>query len=160
MLDNEDRNYNLNCGCMMNNNSNMMVENTDYPNTMTASAGFGMKSENCNCCCTPGMAPRIPMYSYEFTNIGYEDDCSERQETREEMIQKIRCLSFAVVELAEYLDTHNDDEKALCLHKEYANELRELKDKYQKVYGPLTINFPCNKWRWIEEPWPWERGNY
>ena len=30
---------------------------------------------------------------------------------------------------------------------------KELKDKYQKVYGPLTINFPCNKWRWLEEPW-------
>ena len=157
LLDNEDRN--CNCGCMMNNNSNMMVENMDYPNTMTASAGFGMKSGNCNCCCEKGMAPKIPMYSYEFTNIE-EETCPQREETREEMIQRIRCLSFAIVELAEYLDTHNDDEKALCLHREYATELRELKDKYQKVYGPLTFNFPCNKWRWIEEPWPWERGNF
>lgn len=155
MLDNENRNCgcNCNCGCMMNNNSNMMIENTDYPNTMTASAGFGMNSGNCNCCCEKGMAPRIPMYSYEFTNIGEKEEYPEREATREEMIQRIRCLSFAVVELAEYLDTHVDDEKALCLHREYATELRELKDKYQKVYGPLTFNFPCNKWRWIEEPW-------
>ena len=53
--------------------------------------------------------------------------------------------------------THPDDEKALCLHRHYANVLKELMDRYQKVYGPLSINYPCNKWRWLEEPWPWER---
>ena len=37
--------------------------------------------------------------------------------------------------------------------------LKEIKDIYQKIYGPLTINYPCNKWRWLEEPWPWEGGN-
>lgn len=80
-------------------------------------------------------------------------------EARREMMQEIRCLEFAINELALYLDTHPDDQKALCLHRKYAKEAKELKDKYQKVFGPLTINFPCNKWRWLEEPWPWERGN-
>ena len=159
MLNNENRN--CNCGYLMNNNSNMMIENNDYPNTKTTSAGFGMSSENCNnCCCEKSMTPRTSMYSYKFTNIGAEETCPEIEATREEMIQEIRCLKFAIVELAQYLDTHVDDEKALCLHREYSNKLRDLKDKYQKVYGPLTINFPCNKWRWIEEPWPWERGNF
>ncbi len=75
-------------------------------------------------------------------------------ELRREMMQEIRCLEFAITELALYLDTHSEDEKALCLHRKYCKKLKELKDKYQKVYGPLTINFPCNKWRWIEMPWP------
>ena len=78
--------------------------------------------------------------------------------TRAEMLRQIKCLKFAVVELALYLDTHPDDEKALCLHNKYCKELKELSDKYQKVYGPLTIEYPCNKWRWLEEPWPWEGG--
>ena len=39
-------------------------------------------------------------------------------------------------------------------------KLKDLKDKYQKVYGPLSIYYPCNKWRWLEEPWPWEGGNF
>lgn len=112
------------------------------------------------CCGSSNYSPSIPTYSYNFTNIKPEETCPEKQITREEMIMKIRSLSFAIVELAEYLDTHNDDEKAICLHKEYSNKLRDLKDKYQKVYGPLTIDYPCNKWRWIEEPWPWERGNF
>lgn len=95
--------------------------------------------------------------------IPYEEvspDCCERDLAREEMIMKIREYDFAIVELGLYLNTHPEDQKALCLHKGYCNELKELKDKYQKVYGPLSIYYPCNKWRWLEEPWPWERGNY
>ena len=87
-------------------------------------------------------------------------ECDEFNKTREEMLENIKCLNFAIVELGLYLDTHPDDEKALCLHRKYCKEYRELTDKYQKVYGPLTIQFPCNKWRWLEEPWPWERGNF
>ena len=25
-------------------------------------------------------------------------------------------------------------------------ELRDLSDKYQRMYGPLSIYFPCNSW--------------
>jgi len=89
-------------------------------------------------------------------NINLCDDKNEM--TRKEMLKKIKCLRFAVIELALYLDIHPDDTKALCLHNKYCKELKELCDKYQKVYGPLTIEYPCNKWRWLEEPWPWEGG--
>ena len=91
-------------------------------------------------------------------NMTSNNNCNNM--TRENMINQIKCYQFAITELALYLDTHPDDEKALCLHRKYARELKDLQDKYQKVYGPLTINFPCNKWRWLEEPWPWERGNF
>lgn len=159
MSDVNKDNRNCNCGSMMNNNTNMIVENNNYPNVMTTSADFGMNQESSNSCCQNGVSPSIPIYSYEFTKVE-EETCSEREMTRQEMLEQIRCLGFSIVELAQYLDTHGNDEKALCLHREYATKLNELKEKYQKVYGPLTINFPCNKWRWIEEPWPWERGNF
>ena len=77
---------------------------------------------------------------------------------QEEMLMQIKELNFAVIELGLYLDTHPEDQRALCLHRKYVKELKDLKDKYQKVYGPLSIYHPCNKWRWLEEPWPWERG--
>lgn len=170
MLENENRNCSCGCNCncnnnyMMNNNANMMVENTDYPNAIPTTAGIGgnQNNNNNNCCRTSSCntTPRIPVYSYEFTNIGAEETCEKEQETREEMLQKIRCLKFAIVELAEYLDTHEDDEKALRLHREYATRLNELMEQYKKAFGPLTIACPCNKWRWLEGPWPWERGNF
>ena len=75
------------------------------------------------------------------------------------VLSSIKSLNFAVIELGLYLNTHPDDERALCLHKEYCRQLKDIKDKYQKMYGPLSIYYPCNKWRWLEEPWPWEGGN-
>ena len=87
------------------------------------------------------------------------NNCDKEMETRDELMNKIKALDFSIIELGLYLDTHPNDEKALCLHKEYTNEVKALKDKYQKKYGPLTIFYPCNKWRWLESPWPWERGN-
>lgn len=126
-----------------------------------------LEEENRNCicdnnnCCSKKELPDIPMYSFYFTNNEATDDtCEDKTETRCEMLQNIRSLSFAVVELTQYLDTHPDDRKALALHREYANKLHSLKEKYQRVFGPLTIDFPCNKWRWLEGPWPWERGSF
>lgn len=90
-----------------------------------------------------------------------QNNCEcEKDMRRREMIDQIKCLRFAIIELGLYLDTHPEDQKALCLHREYAKQLKDLEDKYQKMYGPLTIFFPCNKWRWLEQPWPWERGNF
>ena len=106
-------------------------------------------NRNCNC-----------MNNMQTMNLSMNNNMSSNcDNTREEMLERIKCLNFAIIELGLYLDTHPDDEKALCLHRKYCKEYRELTDNYQKVYGPLTIQFPCNKWRWLEEPWPWEGGN-
>ena len=126
-----EENRNCNCDYSMSNNDNQ----TMMSNLVNTSCSC---NNSCDCECERTV------------------DCDARRE----MLQKIRCLEFAINELALYLDTHPDDQKALCLHRKYCKEVKELKDKYQKVFGPLTINFPCNKWRWLEEPWPWERGNF
>ncbi len=85
----------------------------------------------------------------------------ERNENkRREMINDIKALDFSIIELGLYLDTHPEDQKALFMHNEYCKQVKELKDKYQKMYTPLTIFYPSNKWKWNNEPWPWERGNY
>ncbi len=76
-----------------------------------------------------------------------------RDMRRQEMIDQIKALDFAIIELGLYLDTHPEDQKALCMHREYCKQVKDLKDKYQKMYGPLTIFYPCNKWRWLEQPW-------
>ncbi len=123
------------------------------------------ENENRNCGCGCNMNNTDCSYTPEGVNaaFGYNsvpnDNCNNN-DVREKMMAEIKSLNFAIIELAEYLDTHPDDKKALCLHKEYANELNELKDKYQRIYGPLSIYYPCNKWRWLEEPWPWERSDF
>ena len=110
------------------------------------------EDRKCNCGCNDNIqVAEAP----EMCNKTCPRDCK-----REEMMMQIRELDFAIIELGLYLDTHPEDRRALCMHNAYSREVKELKDKYQKVYGPLTMDYPCNKWRWLEEPWPWERGNY
>ena len=120
------------------------------------------QTENRNCGCNKEvyhMNTDYNMMVNNLENMMNNNNC-DNDMTREKMITEIKSLQFAIIELVLYLDTHTQDERALCLHRKYSRELKDLQDKYQKVYGPLTINFPCNKWRWIEEPWPWERGNF
>ena len=85
-------------------------------------------SEDRNCnegCCKEKPLNSIPTYSYEFSKSENDENesCEEIKESRKELINKIRSLDFAIVELAEYLDTHNTDKNALKLHKEYATAL-------------------------------------
>lgn len=123
--------------------------------------------ENRNCSCNSNMNNNIVTnYNMTMPNMETNYDCNNQNDgtidcnVKMAMLHQIMCYDFAITELALYLDTHPEDEKALCLHRKYCKESKELKDKYQKVYGPLTINYPCNKWRWLEEPWPWEGGIY
>lgn len=133
---------NRNCVCHMYNNMNC-----DYtPQGINAAFGYNSAtlSDELNCSCENN------------TN-----ECwNNRKELREKMMREIKCLSFSITDLAQYLDTHPDDRKAICLHREYTHRLKDLKDKYQKAFGPLSIYYPCNKWRWLEEPWPWERSDF
>jgi spore coat protein JB len=75
------------------------------------------------------------------------------------MITNIMQIEFAAVELNLYLDTHPTDRRALDDYNSLTRQLRELKNQYQRIYGPL-VNFGHTPsqypWRWIDEPWPWE----
>ena len=112
---------------------------------------MSVENENRNCGCN---------CNNDNTDNMANNSCACRNKERSEMLKQIKCLNFAIIDLGLYLDTHPEDTKAICLHNKYCKELKELKDAYQKVYGPLSIYYPCNKWRWLEEPWPWERGNF
>ena len=124
---------------MMGNSFNNL--NTCPMNTVTSNSNYQMN----NCCVN--------------NSNNCDNNCdNENSSRRADLLKEIMSLDFALTELQLYLNNHPEDEKALCLYKKYAKELKELKDSYQKVYGPLTKEFPCNKWRWLEEPWPWEGG--
>ncbi|GIM29509.1 spore coat protein CotJB [Clostridium polyendosporum] len=84
-------------------------------------------------------------------------DCTKKKD----MLNKIRELEFATVDLNLYLDTHPRCEKALTDYNCITEELIKLKKLYEQKYGPLThfgygtSDYP---WQWIDEPWPWESG--
>ena len=89
-------------------------------------------------------------------------NCVCKKQNQEEMLREIMALNFAVNDLALYLDTHPTDRCAIEKHSEYVEKVMKLTEEYQRLYGPLTVNFinQGNCWQWSDEPWPWERGAY
>lgn len=75
------------------------------------------------------------------------------------LLHKLQALEFTTLELNLYLDTHPDDQKALSDFNRFSRELLEAKQEYESLYGPI-INYGYSsshgKWKWIDEPWPWE----
>ena len=79
---------------------------------------------------------------------------------KDELLYKIQIYNFAIKDLNLYLDLHPTEIKALNLYHEYEKELTRLKDEYQNKYNPLCVNdvSSTNKWTWINNPWPWDKG--
>lgn len=138
----------------------MMNYNDNWNSNYVGMQSMMNNNEECGCSMNNQLGSDLDKCNCKF-EFEPKNECEVNEDmTRDEMAKKLKCYRFAIIELGLYLDTHPDDEKAICLHKEYCNRFKDLSDKYQKVHGPLTIMFPCNKWRWLEEPWPWERGNF
>ena len=71
---------------------------------------------------------------------------------------ELMALSFAVTELALYLDTHPDDREVADLLQSYTELYQSGKAAYEKKCGPLThLDAVQNgDYRWLCGPWPWE----
>ena len=72
-------------------------------------------------------------------------------------LSQLQTISFAITELALYLDTHREDSEALELYRSfqqmYAQELKE----YEAKHGPLThTGYTSGHYKWLDDPWPWE----
>lgn len=73
---------------------------------------------------------------------------------------ELMALEFAMKELNLYLDTHAQDQEALQLFLSYVKLAKEGREKYQKMYGPLTVTdlTPEQGYAWLNDPWPWDLG--
>jgi spore coat protein JB len=81
------------------------------------------------------------------------------QNEREALLDRVRELDFATLDLGLYLDTHPDDEEMIKSYNQYLNQEKQASAEYESRYGPLsrsseTLNtYP---WAWIMPPWSWE----
>lgn len=71
---------------------------------------------------------------------------------------ELQTLSFAIQELALYLDTHREDREALELYRDYQNIYAHCWEAYAKQYGPLNHMqiHDGESYAWLDDPWPWE----
>lgn len=72
-------------------------------------------------------------------------------------LSELQALEFVLVELALYLDTHQDDQEAFALFQQYAALEKEGRARYEAMYGPLTHSATAkgDHFAWLKDPWPW-----
>lgn len=78
---------------------------------------------------------------------------------KEVLLEQWQQYSFALIDLDLYLDTHPNDTKALSLYNKYLEIEKKTKEKYEGMYGPLSLESSYaakNNWNWKNSPWPWE----
>lgn len=82
------------------------------------------------------------------------------QMNQQQMLHWIDMVSFAVVDMTLYLDSHPCDEEARNYFKHYLDLRKTALCAYAEKYGPLTVDTADgeNGWLWSELPLPWEGG--
>lgn len=94
----------------------------------------------------------FPGLDLPFRNMVNKGELGDRP------MQELQALSFAVVDLGLYLDTHPDDEETLALFQKYVKRYEESMTRYEAQYGPLVQRNAGmrGRYQWLCGPWPWE----
>lgn len=76
------------------------------------------------------------------------------------MLKDISVISFTLVELTLYLDTHPYDRQAMDYFNHYSRIEKQLKQEFSSKYYPLnaTLSHDTKEWSWVLAPMPWEGG--
>ena len=77
---------------------------------------------------------------------------------RQKLLREIKEVDFVLKELNLFLDTHPNHREALEKFCQFEKIAKQLKEEYERLYGPLTpsANNNTETWEWIKGPWPWE----
>jgi spore coat protein JB len=77
---------------------------------------------------------------------------------RRQMLWQMTADQFAAFDVQLYLDTHPHDRNALSLFNKYQRSHQRARREFENMYGPLTTDAETgDSWRWVDNPWPWER---
>lgn len=81
---------------------------------------------------------------------------------QEKLLHDIGILSFIVIELSLFLDTHPTDQNALKYFNHYNRLANQARQEYSDKFTPLTLSCAdtsgSNEWNWALAPMPWEGG--
>lgn len=62
---------------------------------------------------------------------------------KEGLLRKIDCVSFMIIDLGLYLDTHPNDVHAAEAFRNYRKERKELLKEFETNFYPLTMDCCC-----------------
>lgn len=85
------------------------------------------------------------------------NECMFAPDSKEmRMLRKLMETSFFLTDLNLYLDTHPEDERALCLYRKTAEQYNCQHQYFCENVFPLTANTAgMNEvWNWFDGTWP------
>lgn len=73
-------------------------------------------------------------------------------------LTEMMTLCFVAHELAQYLDTHQDDAEAFAMYQSFLALKKEARERYVKQCGPVTHEdmLGMERYAWLDDPWPWD----
>lgn len=75
------------------------------------------------------------------------------------LMNQIGEASFAMDDVALFLDTHPNDMAAMQYYQNVVAMRKNAISAYERQFGPLLIdNVSGPNWDWVTEKWPWEGG--
>ena len=78
------------------------------------------------------------------------------------LMEQLRKLEFAIVDVALYLDAYPESESALAYYHKLIEERDCLYERINESCGPMTLydNKSKTVWSWTDGPWPWHTNGY
>ncbi len=78
--------------------------------------------------------------------------------SREQLLNDINIVSFVLVDLGLYLDTHPFDRSAIEYFNHYSRIRQQMVREFNVKHYPLTMDAAESgkEWRWGDAPLPWE----
>ena len=78
--------------------------------------------------------------------------------SKEQLLNDIGIVSFVLIELGLYLDTHPYDRNAMEYFNHYNRIKQQMTREFSMKYYPLTMDMAesSKEWRWGAAPLPWE----
>ncbi len=76
------------------------------------------------------------------------------------LMKAIQMYDFCLYDLNLFLDTHPNDRNALAKFNEITKKRNKAYEMYIEKYGPVIAvqNNSDERFNWVDDPWPWERG--
>lgn len=146
---------------------------TDKPNE----SGCGTGSGSLPGACAPLAFPYIPVQEpnpprygrqealqtgtlFPGLNLPFKDAIVSKSKMENTALAELMALDFAIDEMGLYLTTHAEDKEVLNLYWSSIKLAQEGRQKYEKMYGPLTETTPTEDgtFSWLKNPWPWDEG--
>ena len=76
---------------------------------------------------------------------------------RDNRLQRLRELEFALLETNLYLDTHPNSRNALDYYQKVKAARDIMYEDYVKNNGPMfAADVRQDNWSWVDMPWPWQ----